>query len=138
MRVDRRIVDANFVVQVRARGSPAVTDIADHFTTNHLLARDDCKARHVSVDRLNPVAVIDDDLAAIAVRHFSRLYSAIARSANGKPIRRADVDTGMEFALAIAQDRVFALAKATCDWSHDGPQRWNIGSCVEIASRPEQ
>src|ERR1700733_4611498 len=138
MRVDRRVVDTYLVVQMRACGAPAMTYVADHLATDHLLACDHRKARHVPVDSLNPVTVVDDDLAAITVSHFGRLHDAVASGANGKPVRRADVDTGMELALAIAQDRVFALTKAAGDWPHDGPQRRNIRGSILIAARTEQ
>jgi len=72
------------------------------------------------------VAVIDDDLAAIAVRHSGRLDGAIGGRADRRSDRRRDVYAGMELALAVMQDWIFALAKAAGDPADHRPEAWRV------------
>src|SRR5271156_5893690 len=65
VRVDWRVADADLIVQMGTRRASAVSDVANHLAANHHLASNNRKARHVTVDSLNSVAMINDDLAAV-------------------------------------------------------------------------
>src|SRR3954467_6140919 len=69
VRIDRRVMNADLIMQVRACSAAAVPYIADHLTANYHLTSDHGKARHMAVDGLDPMAVIEDNLAAVAVGH---------------------------------------------------------------------
>src|SRR5580704_198511 len=110
-----------------------MSNVADHLAANHGLACDNSKARHVPVDGLDPVAMVDDHLAAVATRHLSHSYQAVARSADRHSSGRGDVDASVELAFAVTQNRVLALTKAAGDGAHDGPQRRNKRRGVRTA-----
>src|SRR5258707_3095968 len=59
VRIDRRVADADLVVQVRACGAAAVPHVADHLAADHRLPSNDTKSGHVSVDSLDSIAVVD-------------------------------------------------------------------------------
>src|SRR5271154_1303608 len=108
---------------MRPRGASAVPDVADYLAAEHRLARDNCKAGHMPIDGLDAVAMVDHHLAAISAGHLGLLYYAVASGADGNAVGGGDVDSGVELALAVPQNRVLTLTKATGDRPHDGPQR---------------
>src|SRR5258707_12702377 len=126
VRIDRRVANADLVVQVRACGAAAVPDVADHLAADYGLACNHSKAGHMSVDGFNAAAVVDDHLAAVTVGHLGFLHCAVACSADGNAVGRGDIDAAVELAFAVTQNRVLALAEATGDWSHDRPECRNI------------
>ena len=65
--VDRGVVDADFVVEVRACGATGAAYVADDLAAGDRLARHYVEAGHVGVHGCDAVAVVEDDFLAVAV-----------------------------------------------------------------------
>ena len=61
------VVDADFVVDVVARGAAGVSDVADDLAAGDGLAGGDGESAHVAVAGFEAVSVVDADEAAVAV-----------------------------------------------------------------------
>src|SRR5438105_15946278 len=72
-----RIVDANFVVEMRASGASAEAHIADGVAAVNVLAGGDGEARKMAVAGRNSVSMIDHDGAAIAAEEVGEGHGAI-------------------------------------------------------------
>ena len=79
------------------------------------------------------MAVIENHLAPVAALHGGKLHRAVRSGPDGCAYGRGDVDASMELTLAIACDRVFALAEAAGNGPDDGPQRWPVDGQVNTA-----
>src|SRR5579864_4084932 len=110
VRIDRCVVDADLVMQVRPCGAAAEANVSDHIATIDVLARPDCVARQVTVAGADPVAMIDHDGLAISTHEVAERDHAVRGSNNLVTQVAADVNTAVEGALNI--ERVDALAKA--------------------------
>src|SRR5437764_11759122 len=77
MRVHRRVVNADFVVEVRPSAAAARSYVADDVAAMNGFTFSGCISGHVSEEGGGAMAVIDDDRAAIAVDIVSRSDSAI-------------------------------------------------------------
>src|SRR5260370_40560968 len=97
---------------MRTGGAAAVTDVADDLATDDVLSGHDGEARHVSVEGLDAVAVVDDHLAAVAVLHGGGLDDAVGGGADGGAVGGGDGDAGVELTLAVAGGGIFARAEA--------------------------
>src|SRR5207245_10836636 len=128
--IDRRVVDADLIVQVRPCRAAAMADVADHLAANYCLTGDDSEARHMAVDGLNPMAMVDHNLAAVAAGHLSFLHDAVSGRPNRDAVRSGDIDAAGELALAVTQNRVYALTEAAGDRPHDRPEGGNIRCSV--------
>ena len=65
--IDRRVVDADFVVDVVAGRAAGVADIADDLSANDGLSSGDGESVHVAVARLDTVAMVDPNHATVAI-----------------------------------------------------------------------
>jgi len=125
--VDRDVADADFVVQVRSSNPSAMTNIADNLAANDGLAGDDREAGEVAVAAFEAMAVVEHNLATIAVDHARYADGSIAGRANGRAIRCRDVETLVEFALTSPKNGVNPLPEAAADRSHDRPEGGDVG-----------
>src|ERR1051326_468473 len=125
VRIDRSVVDANFVVEVRTGRAAALADIADHVAAIHSLSSCDRIAGKVAVPGADAIAVVDDDGLAVAAHHLGDRHDAIRRGNNPGAVAAADIHAAMECAFPV--ERVNALAEAAGDLAFDGPQ---VGSRV--------
>src|ERR1700682_2873422 len=63
--IDGRAVDKNFIVHVRAGGTPADADIADGVAATKLLTWQDIETRKVTVISGKTVPMVDNDEASV-------------------------------------------------------------------------
>ena len=56
------VVDADFVVKMRARGASAFSNIANHVAAVNRLPGGDCKSGKVAIAGADAVAVVDHDV----------------------------------------------------------------------------
>ena len=70
------------------------------------------EAGHVSVERLDAVAVIDDHFPPVPVAESGGYDDAIAGGSYGCAERRGNIDALMELAFTGAEDRIHTLAEA--------------------------
>src|SRR3954452_14263340 len=99
-RVDRRVVQAHLVVQVRAGGAAGGTDVADDVAALHVLSRLARVGRKMAVTRREAVAVREIDHVAVAVGPFGLDHDAIGGSADGLSDRGRNVDRVVRARLA--------------------------------------
>ena len=127
MGVDGDVADADLVVEVGAGGAAAVADVAQDLAADDGLAGDHGEAGHMTIDGLDAVAVVDDDLTAVAVLHLGGDDSSVSGGADGNTVGGGDVDAGVELAFTVAGDWILALAEAAGDRSEDGPKGGRVG-----------
>src|SRR5216684_115790 len=127
VRVDRNVVDTNFVVEVGAGAASAVPDVADGVATVYVLPGKDCKAGQMSVASRDSMAVVQGYGASVAAQEIGKLYYALCRSHHRLAVRRADVHPGVERAFAVKW--INALAKRSRDRAFNRPHiRRRVGS----------
>src|SRR5260221_11361445 len=107
--VDRRAVDANFVVYVRAGGASADADIADGIAASQLLPRQDVQARKMAVIGPHSKSVIDNDQPPVARAFVGLDDHAVSGNSHGIAVLRGDIHTRMEGAFTT--ERVHSLAE---------------------------
>src|SRR4051812_4495730 len=120
VRVHRRVVDADFVVQVRPGGASAEPDVADDVAALHALARGNVEAREMSVTRRDAVWMVDHDQSPVAVLQVGELDHAVCGRDDRMSVRARDIYAGVERALTV--ERVSALTEGTGDGTFDRPQ----------------
>ena len=80
VRIDRDIVDADFIVKVRPRAAASIADISDRIAAMKVLARKDREALHMPVTCGNAVAVIKDDGASVSAHEVREHHNCVRRS----------------------------------------------------------
>src|SRR5262249_19070897 len=108
VRIHRRVVDVHFIVHVRPGGASRETDIADGVTARDALSGNDGEARHMTVERRDAVAMVDDDRAAVAVMEVRFDDGAVRRRDDALSVATADVRAAMEGAFAVERIRTLA------------------------------
>src|SRR5579863_5641864 len=83
--IDRRIVDADFVVEVRASGASAFANVADDVTAMHGLPGGHGKSGKMAVTRADAVAVIDFVGAAVATENVGKSDDSVGRGHDRMP-----------------------------------------------------
>src|SRR5690606_17764348 len=91
-RVDRRAVDTDFIVQMIAGRTARRADITDDFALLHLLSGMDNVRGHVTVARLDRIAMGDLYIIAITAKTLGAANNAIGGRINGGAVRRGNVD----------------------------------------------
>ena len=109
MGIHRGVLDADFIVKVRARAASAGSYIADHISAMDCFSFGGCVSRHVSEESCDSVAVIEDDRSSIAGDVGSGSDPAIGWCDDGRSKRRRNIYTGMEGAFTV--ERVTPLAE---------------------------
>lgn len=99
--IDRRIVNADFVVQVRASTVSGRTNIAQNVTPANVLPCNDCKSRKMSIEGFHSVAMIDDDFASIPRAHSSLENHSIRRRAYSVALAGGNVDASVKSAFTF-------------------------------------
>src|SRR3984885_560410 len=120
VRIHGRVIDADFVVQVRSGGAPAGADVADGVATMNLLPGGDRKAGKVAVAGGDPVAVIQHDGLAISAKEVGEDDYAVGRSNHCVAVRAANINPAMKCALSV--ERIDALSEASCDLAFNRPE----------------
>ncbi len=100
-RIDRGVVNADLVVQVRAGAVPRRADIAKDVSAANVLSLGDREPGKMSVKGLDAVAVVDDDFASVPGAHAGLHDGAIRRCAHRVALVGGDVDPGVERAFPI-------------------------------------
>src|SRR5271170_5246874 len=95
-RIDGGIVDAYFVVHVRASGTAADAGVADDFPTANVCAWNDGEGRQVRVERGDTESVFDDNEASIAGVSFRYGDDPVGGDMDWCAVIGADVDAGVE------------------------------------------
>src|SRR5882757_4193331 len=106
--------------------------VADHLSSCDRLPGHNGKTRHMTEERLDSMAVVDDDLTTVAVCHLRRTDDAVSRGDDRGSVGSADVDAGVELSLTIAEDRVLPLAEAAGDGTYYWPDRRPVKARVHI------
>src|SRR6185503_12925280 len=94
----RILVDAAhaiLVVQMRSRRRAGGAHVADHFPLGHLVTatRASTEPRHVTIERCDAVAMIDDHGIAVAALAAGELHSPVTGCLDRRAARRAIVNT---------------------------------------------
>jgi hypothetical protein len=109
--INRGIVNADLVMQVRTGAVARRAHIAQDVTAANVLSCDDRESRKMSVQGFHAVAVIEHDFASIPAAHTGLEDGAVRRRANRIALAGGDVDPGMECAFSIK--RIQAGAERT-------------------------
>jgi hypothetical protein len=128
--IHRRVVDANFVVQVRAGSAATNSHIADYVPTLHAHAPQHGKAREMAIPACDTKAMIDDDHLPVAGVLSRFNYHAIRTSSNALTIFARDVYAGME--RSFSTEWVQALAKLSRDRADYRPERRSEASFTQL------
>ena len=120
IRIDRSVVDANFVVQVGSGGASAETDITDGVTAMDVLARRDRETRKMAVAGGDAVAVIHHDQLPVPAHEIRKGDDAIRRSDDRVTVVAANVHPAVKRAFPV--ERVDALPEAGGDLAINGPK----------------
>src|SRR5579872_3536276 len=131
MGIDRGIVDADFVVDVRAGGASGDADVADDLAFIDVLASRHDEAGHVSRERLEAVSVIDHDSVAVSIFRLRGMNDAITSRMNRRSGGSGNIDSGMEFAF-IAIEWISAFTERSSNASQHWPQCWSGGQAIKI------
>src|SRR5215469_16844202 len=87
----------------------------------------------MSVQRLDPVTVIEHHFTSITIGHLSGPHDAVGGCPHRNAVRSRDIDSLVELSLAVAQNRILALAETACNRTHDRPERRRVSSRIKIA-----
>ena len=110
IRINRRVVDAHLVMEVRPGGTATEADITDRIATMDVLTGRDGKAGKMAVARCDAVAVIDDDELSVSAHEIRKGDYAIRRSHDRVAVVAANIHPAVKRALTV--ERVDALAEA--------------------------
>src|SRR6201996_7506622 len=113
VRIHRRVVDADLVVEVRTGGAAYAADVADDFAAVHILAGSDGKPGEMAIEGVDTVAVIEHDFLAVAAGGTGHQDGAVGRGADRLTHGSGDIDALVEGAFAI--EGVLALAEGAGD-----------------------
>src|SRR5580704_16273774 len=111
-------------MKVRPGGAPAGSHVADNLAALHLLPRTHCKTRKVSVECLDPVAMIDQDLPAVSAGQSCGQNDSVRGGMHRLSEARRDVDSRMEGTFTV--EGILSLTEGTGNWSHHRPERRRI------------
>ena len=93
MRIDWRVVDADFVVEVGSCAAAGIADVADGVSAMHVLAGKDCKALHVTIACGNAMTVIEHNSASISAHEIGEDHSSVCRRDDLLPDRRPNINS---------------------------------------------
>src|SRR5579862_762516 len=109
---------------MRTRAAAACSHVADDLAPLHLFTRTDSKTREVPIERLDSMAVIDQDLPPVSAGQAGSENNSIRRGAYSLSEARRDIDARMERAFTV--ERVLALPEGARNRSNHRPKRWRI------------
>src|SRR5262252_9024350 len=99
--IDRDIINADFIVKVRASASSAVPHVSNGIAAMHMLPGIDRKALHVSVAGRDSVTVIDDDRASVAAHEIGELHNTLGRSHDRLTVKSANIDARVKCTFTV-------------------------------------
>src|SRR5437660_7393112 len=108
--IDGCVVDADFVVEVRAGRTATQADVTDHVAAVDFLAGRHGIPREVAIPSADAMPVIEHDGLAVSAEEVAERDHGVGRSNDLMPQVAADVHAGVERAFTI--ERIDALAKA--------------------------
>src|SRR5215813_6757495 len=123
-RIDWGIVQANFVVNVRARGTAADSSVTNDLSALDARAGDSCERGHMRVPGRQTEAMINDNQASIPGMVFHDGYDAIRCCVNWRAVIGCNINAGVE--RAFPAEWIKPLTKAVGDMSQDRPNRWRV------------
>src|ERR1700760_2800505 len=135
VRIHRRVVDADLVVEVRAGGTAYAADVADDFAAVHILAGGDGESGEMAIESMDAVAVIEDDFLTVAAGGTCHQDGAVGRGADWLTHSSGDIDALVEGAFAI--EGVLALAEGAGDGAFDRPEVGQVGGGAPIGAVAE-
>ena len=118
--IDRSVVDADFVVEVRAGGAAAEADIADGVAAMHVLAGGDGEAGKMAVARRDAVSVIHHDGLAVSAHEIGEGDYAVGGRDDWMAIVAADIYAAVKCAFTV--EGIDALAEAASNLAFDRPE----------------
>jgi len=120
VRIDRSVVDPNFVVKVRTRGASAFAYVPNQITTLYSLPRGNRKSRKVTVAGADAVAMVDHDRLAIPAHSIGERHHTVSRGDDRVSIAAADIDAAVEGTFTV--ERIDAFSKAARYLAFHRPQ----------------
>lgn len=118
--IDRRVIEADFVVNVRAGGAAADADVTNDVAAVNLLAGLGIEIREVAVPGGHAEAVIDNDHPAIPGAITRRENDSISRDVDGISVGGGNIHAGVKFTFTA--ERIEALAEASGQMSIHWPK----------------
>src|SRR5437879_10419279 len=125
MRVDRSVIDPDFVVEMRAGRTTAEANVADAVTPMDLLAGNYREVGQVPVPGADAAAVLDHYSAAVAAKEVSEGDHSIRRSDHRSSEGCRNIHPAVKRAFPV--ERVDALAERARNGAFHGPE---VGGCV--------
>ena len=120
IRIDRSIVDADFVVKMRAGGASAETDITDRVAAMNMLPRRDREAGEMAVASRDAVAMIHHDGLTVSAKEVGESDYAIGGGDDGMTVGAANIHAAVKRAFSV--EGIDPLPKAAGDLAIDRPQ----------------
>src|SRR5205085_1488546 len=108
IRIDRCVVDTDFVVEVGTGAASAEPDITDGLAFVHTLSGGDIEARKVAVAGGDAVAVVDLDEMSVAAHVAGVSDHAVGGCDDRISVGTRNIDAGMEGAFTAERIRAFA------------------------------
>ena len=123
-------VSSHFPVQMIARDPPGMADITDDFPSLHLLTGGDADGRTMGVQRLQPAAVVDLDViavaAALAVKTVGNGDDAVCSGKDRRTLGAGNVGAGV--GTDLAGDGIHAVTELRGDRTRN--RQWPLqGAC---------
>src|SRR4029077_19574784 len=126
MRIDRGVVDPDFIVQMGTGTAAAQTDKSDGVAAVYSLAGGYREVGQVTVARGDAMAVVQRNGPSVAAQKISKSHGAVGGRDYRLAIRRCDVDAAMERTFTVKRGN--ALAKRPGNWTFHRPKiRSRIG-----------
>src|SRR5882724_3369737 len=123
--IDRSVVHAHFVVDVRTSGAAADAAIADNLSAFNARARNRGKRRHVRIPGGDTEAVIDYNQAAVTGVVFDDGNDAVGGGVNRCAVVGSNVNAGVE--RTFTAEGIEPFAEAVRDMTKHRPNRGRIG-----------
>ena len=127
IRIDRRVVNANLVVEVRSCRPSAEADITDGIAPMHVLTGGDGEAGKMAVTGGDSVAVIDHEGLTVPAHEIGERNDAIGGGDDRVAVIAADIYAAVKCPLAV--ERIDALTEASRNLAFNRPEiRSRVGA----------
>ena len=131
VRIDGRIVNANFVVKVGAGAASAGSDVADYIAAVDGFSFGRSVGGHMPEQSRDAVSMIENYRSSIAVDVIIGSDCAVGWCHDGRAERGGDIYPGMECAFTV--EGIDALAEGSCHDSFHRPQRRSRSQTLPVA-----
>src|SRR5258708_605465 len=109
-------------MQSRPSAAAALSYVTESTAATHRLSGAHHKAGHVSVERGDSVAMVDDHGASVTIHQIGKADHTVSRRDNARAVLGSNVHTAMESSFTV--ERINALSERSGETSDDRPQRW--------------